>query len=145
MENMTRSLTMLFLALLPLFALAQTTPVDSLWGFQTLTNVKHSVAATLLRRNAIGGIEAVPGQRVSMGELRFLQSSLTVTFPGQKNAPMTITGIRLYHSATGTGWTMPEHPINLVGTLVTVPAGKRLRCTYRMPIAQMGSLECSVE
>lgn len=119
--------------------------VDSPWGMWA-NDVSVTLAATALRRNGTTGtLEAIAGQRVALGRIAFLQSSLTVTFPGQTSAPMAVAGLRLFHAASGTGWVMPEHPINLTfpGPII-VPAGRTLTCRYDMPIATKGRVQCSV-
>lgn len=119
--------------------------VDSPWGMWA-TEVKVSVAASPLKRNATtGALEAIAGQRVTIGALTFLQNSLTVIFPGQKTSSMTVAGLRLHHSASGTGWVMPDHPVNVtLPALIVVPAGRRLACVYHMPIATKGKVSCSL-
>jgi len=135
------------LALLPLAVPAQTVEmaVDSPWGAWA-TDVKVTLAATPLRKNATtGALEAIAGQRVSLGAITFLQSSLSVTFPGQTTTPMTVAGVRLYHAASGAGWVMPEHPVNVVFAVpLVVPTGRSLTCRYDMPIATKGKVSCSV-
>jgi hypothetical protein len=119
--------------------------VDSPWGAWA-SDVKVTLAASPLRRNATtGALEAISGQRVALGEISFLQKTLTVTFPGQKTSPMSVAGVRLYHSASGTGWTMPEHSINVtLPAPIIVPPSRKLDCRYDMPIATKGKVSCSV-
>jgi len=117
--------------------------VDSLWSVPA--TITTSLAAAPLRKDATtGSFEAIPGQRVPT-TLRTLQTVLEVIFPGQRSSPMAVWGVRLYHSASGSGWTMPEHPINVVFTTpLVVPAGRRMICRYDIPLGRMGTVACAV-
>lgn len=122
-----------------------TMPLDSVWAVWN-TTAKHSVSAQPLRRNATtGALEAIPGQRVSLGALVFRNTEIRADFPGQTTSPMTIAGVRLFHKASGEDWDMPEHPINVtLRTPLLVPAGKSAGCIYLSPILLKGSLTCEV-
>jgi len=143
-QIMNWSIPVLFL-LLSSSASAQTvqTQVDSLWSVPS--TITTTLAAAPLRKNSTtGAFEAIPGQRVAT-TLRTLQTVLNVVFPGQSSTPMTVWGVRLYHTARGTGWTMPEHPVNVVfATPLIVPAGRRMICRYDIPIGRMGTVACAV-
>lgn len=145
--HMTNKLTIVALIAAlcaPTFASAQKVEmvVDSPWGAWA-SDVKVTFAVSPLRRNIAGQLEAIPGQRVSVGAISFLQKSITVTFPGQKSTPMTVAGLRLHYAASGTGWVMPERPINVtLPAVIEVPAGRKLTCFYDMPIATKGKVTC---
>lgn len=128
-------------------ALAQsvTQPLDSVWAVWD-TTAKHSVSATLLRKNATSGaLEAIPGQRVSPGTLYFRATGIQASFPGQSTTPMTVAGVRLFHSATGEDWEIPEHPVNVrLRTPLEVPAGRTVACVYSSPLLMKGSIKCEV-
>ncbi len=134
--------------LIPLSAAAQsvTLPLDSVWAVWDST-AKHAVSVTLLRRNATtGALEAISGQRVSVGAFSFRSLEMRAQFPGQKTSSMIVAGVRLFHSAVGDGWDMPEHPINVpFPASVEVPAGRPLGCTYSMPLTGKGALTCTVD
>jgi len=150
---MRRLIIALVLALLPLAAVAQTVTlkVNSIWSFTE--DQKNVLAATLLRKNALSGnLEAISGQRLALEQMKITYGkplivpvSMAATFPGQKSSAMTVWGVRLFHSGAGTGWEMPEHPINVTfGAPIVVPAGQKLSCLYKMPVGDMGELSCTV-
>jgi len=150
---MSRIILALALAVLPLAAAAQTVSmkVNSIWSFTE--DQKNSLSATLLRKNATtGNLEAIPGQRLALEQMKItygaalvVPESMSATFPGQKSSAMTVWGVRLFHSAAGTGWSMPEHPINVsFNSALVVPAGQKVFCLYRMPVREMGDLTCAV-
>lgn len=120
-------------------------PLDSPWMAWDST-AKHSISAQPLKRNAAtGNLEAIAGQKIVLGSLGFRLTSLTVTFPGLKTSPMTVVGVRLFHSAAGAGWEIPEHPINATfPEPIVVPAGRPLTCLYSMPLLAKGKLRCEV-
>jgi hypothetical protein len=126
-------------------------PVNSIWSFTE--DQKNSLAVTLLRKNATtGNLEAIPGQRraleqmkITYGKPLIVPVSISATFPGQSSSPMTVWGVRMFHSGAGTGWSMPEHPINVAfPSALIVPAGQKVSCTYDMPVGLMGKLTCAV-
>jgi len=155
-------IALFLLSLLPLAAAAQTVSmkVNSIWSFTE--DQKNSLAVTLLRKNATtGNLEAIPGQRLALEQMKItygsplvVPESMSATFPGQKTSPMTVWGVRVFHSGSGTGWDQTEHPINVYerpGDPPTanrfplfVPAGQKVFCLYRMPVGQMGDLTCTV-
>lgn len=137
----------MLLCLLALQARAQVVEMSadspwSAWG----SDVAHQVAAQPLRRDSTtGALEAIPGQRTTIGPLPFRQLGIIATFPGLKTAPMTVAGVRLFHSATGTGWEIPEHQVNATfPEPIIVPAGRPLSCVYTMPLAGKGVIRCEV-
>lgn len=99
----------MLLCLLSLPAAAQVVemPADSPWAVWG-SDAAHQVSAQPLRRNATtSALEAIPGQRTTIGPLPFRQLGIIATFPGLKTSAMTVAGVRLFHSATGTGsWSL---------------------------------------
>lgn len=120
--------------------------IDSPWSVWD-NAAKHVISAQLLRKDATtGALVAIAGQKVTPGGLSFWSPQATAAFPGQKSSDMTVAGIRLLHSAAGTGWDMPEHPINVTFPApLVVPAGHSLGCVYLMPKLGKGSLTCTVD
>lgn len=134
------------LALVAFAAGAQTLemPIDSPWAVWD-SSAKHTWAVQALRRNVTTGtLEAIAGQRVTSGALVFRATQMSALFPGQTSSPMTVSGIRLFHSATGEGWAIPEHQVNVtLPSDIVVPAGRKLGCTYSMPLTGKGKLTCA--
>src|SRR5262245_16136218 len=135
---MLRLLALVLIAT-PAFAQKVEMEIDSPWA-PWASAVTHTIAAQPLRRNATTGVlEAIAGQKITLGSLGFLSPEMKVTFPGLKTSSMTVAGLRLFHSATGTGWAMPEHQVNVtLPTETVVPAGRPLACTYSMPLTGKG-------
>ena len=109
--------------------------VDSPWSTFS-PDVQVTLAAQPLRADARSksGLAAIGRQRVDLGNLTMQQPSITALFPGQSTTDMKVSGLRLYHSAKGKWWTIPEHPIDVVfWKEVFVPAGKQMKCIYTMP------------
>ena len=135
-------------ALWPSLVLAQslTMQLDSPWAPWASTAV-HTVGAQPLRRDlASGNLEAIPGQRVTIGALSFRSLAIKARFPGQKSTPMTVAGVRLLHSAQGMGWQMPEHAVNVTfPAVIVVPAGRVFGCIYTMPLVGAAELKCEVD
>jgi hypothetical protein len=121
-------------------------PMDSVWA-PWAASATHKIGATLLKRDAATGtVSAIAGQRVEIGGLGFLSTEIRARFPGQKTTPMLVAGVRLFHAASGTGWDMPEHQVNvLFPAAVEVPAGHKFGCTYTMPKTGQGALKCEVD
>ena len=140
---MIHVLWLILLIALPVAAQNVSVPVDSIWSIPRTITASFAVAP--LRKNSTtGAFEAIPGQRVAT-TLAALQPVMVVNFPGQKSTPMTVWGVRFYHSGAGTGWEMPEHPTNIVfRTALIVPAGRKMICRYDMPIGRVGSVACAV-
>lgn len=119
--------------------------IDSPWAVWD-SSVSHTVSAQLMRRDSVtGDLEAVAGQRVTIGALSFRTLEIKAQFPGQKTTPLTAAGVRLYHEASGTGWRMPQHQVNVTFPAdLVVPAGRGVACVYSMPLIGKGKLTCWV-
>jgi len=131
------------LAAAPAGAQVVETPVDSPWN--GCSGCTTTLAAAPLRLNSIGNLEPIPGQRVALGALAFLQPSVSVTFPGQKTVSMTIVGVRGFHEGSGRNMSMREHPIDwTLSAPLVVPAGQPATCRYDMPVGMDGKLICAV-
>jgi len=145
---MTR-IILLVLTLLPLAAAAQVVrmPVCSPWTVWA-SETAHSFAASPLQTNALGNLAAIPGQRVAIGPIKFLQPSVGVTFKGPAASSATgfrVTAIRVHHEAGCLNMTMGEHPIDhLLPAPLLVPPGQPFSCRYDMPLVGYGELICAV-
>jgi len=146
---MKKYFVILGLALLPRAAAAQvaTLTVDSPWtAFGS--EVKHTFAAVPLQLNSVGSLVAISGQRVAIGELKFQQSSVSVTFKGPALSSTTgfkVVGIRAYHEMSALSMSMPEHPVNwLFHEPLLVPPGQKMTCRYNMPLIGFGELTCAI-
>jgi hypothetical protein len=131
----------------PCFAQVVTLTVDSPWTVFG-SGVKHTFAAVPLQLNSVGNLTAISGQRVAIGELKFQQSSVSVTFKGPALSSTTgfrVVGIRAYHEMSALSMSMPEHAINwLFHEPLLVPPGEKMTCRYDMPLIGFGALICAI-
>jgi len=121
--------------------------VDSPWtAFGS--EVKHSFAAVPLQLNSVGNLVAISGQRMAIGQLKFQQSSVSVTFKGPALSSTTgfkVVGLRAYHEMSALSMSMPEHPVNwLFHEPLLVPPGQKMTCRYDMPLIGFGALTCAI-
>lgn len=140
-----RALPLTVALTLPLPALPQTvttTNVDSIRNPTTWVSAKKVASVSPLRLSATGSLEAVAGQRVPLA-VDITQSSVSVTFPGQKTTAMTVAGLRLHYENTGKGWKDTGAIDVTLAQPSVAPPGSKLTCRYDMPVIGAGSIACA--
>jgi hypothetical protein len=125
--------------LLPLLARAQSMPIDSLWA-PWASGISAQATVYPLTWDSTGNLMPIASQGQPL-PLAFSQSPVTLTFPGQSTAVMTVAGVRMFSVATGTGWSGTSQIDVPFPSAVAVPAGQTLMVTYTAPLLGQGTLQ----
>lgn len=131
------------LFLLPALAFGQSTgqSIDSIWAPPKYT---ATASVQALRTDAItGAFVPISGQVKPLGVIKLGQSPITTVFPGQKSAPMTISGVRLTVLAKGLSW-ISKSVVDISITPIVAQAGKSVAVRYDAPLLAMGYLQTAV-